>query len=75
MESKGFFEVFDGIKVDEELLELFSDIMVKRIVNNRAKSSIRIYIESNRLIHKSDIYKMEKAVASMFNGRLSVKTI
>ena len=75
MESKGFFEVFDGIKVDEELLELFSDIMVKRIVNNRAKSSIRIYIESNRLIHKSDIYKMEKAVASMFNGRLSVKII
>ncbi len=75
MESKRFFEVFDGIKADEELLELFSDIMVKRIVNNRAKSSIRIYIESNRLIHKSDIYKMEKAVASMFNGRLSVKII
>lgn len=75
MESKRFFKVFDGIKVDEELLELFSDIMVKRIVNNRAKSSIRIYIESNRLIHKSDIYKMEKAVASMFNGRLSVKII
>ena len=75
MESKRFFEVFDGIKVDEELLELFSDIMVKRIVNNRAKSSIRIYIESNRLIHKSDIYKIEKAVASMFNGRLSVKII
>ena len=75
MESKRFFEVFDGIKVDAELLELFSDIMVKRIVNNRAKSSIRIYIESNRLIHKSDIYKIEKAVASMFNGRLSVKII
>lgn len=69
------FEVFDGIKVDAELLELFSDIMVKRIVNNRAKSSIRIYIESNRLIHKSDIYKIEKAVASMFNDRLSVKII
>lgn len=75
MESKRFFEVFDGIKVDAELLELFSDIMVKRIVNNRAKSSIRIYIESNRLIHKSDIYKIEKAVASMFNDRLSVKII
>jgi DNA polymerase III, alpha chain, Gram-positive type len=75
LESKRFFEVFDGIKVDAELLELFSDIMVKRIVNNRAKSSIRIYIESNRLIHKSDIYKIEKAVASMFNDRLSVKII
>ncbi len=73
MESKYFFEVFDGIKTDEKLQELFSDIMVKRIVNNRAKSSIRIYIDSNRLIHKSDIYKMEKAIAVMLRGKAAIK--
>lgn len=75
MEAKSFFEVFDGIKVEEKLSELFSDVLVKRIVNNRAKSSIRIYIESNRLIHKEDVYKMENAIVKLLGGNVTIKII
>lgn len=75
MEPKYFFDVFEGLSVEEKLSELFSDVLVKRIVNNRAKSSIRIYIESNRLIHKSDIYKMEKAIVQLLGGQVSIKII
>lgn len=75
VESKNFFEVFRGLENDVELKELFGNVMVKRIVNNRAKSSIRIYIDSNRIIHKSEIYKMEKSVAALLGGRVQVKII
>lgn len=75
MEPKYFFDVFEGLSVEEKLSELFSDVLVKRIVNNCAKSSIRIYIESNRLIHKSDIYKMEKAIVQLLGGQVSIKII
>lgn len=75
MEQKPFFDVFEGLSVEDDMRELFDDVMIKRIVNNRAKSSIRIYIDSNRIIHKSDIYKMEKSIAKMLGGKVAVKII
>ncbi len=75
MEARNFFEVFRGLEDNGELRELFGDVMVKRVVNNRAKSSIRIYIDSNRLVHKADIYKGEKAVAKLLGGRVQIKII
>jgi DNA polymerase-3 subunit alpha (Gram-positive type) len=75
MEKKYFFDVFEGLNVENEMEELFSDVMIKRIVNNRGKSSIRIYIESNRIIHKSDIYKMENNISKMFGGKVAIKII
>ena len=75
MEAKNFLEVFRGLEDNGELRELFGDVMVKRVVNNRAKSSIRIYIDSNRLIHKADIYKGEKAVGGLLGGRVQIKII
>lgn len=75
MEEKPFFDVFEGLSVENEMRELFDDVMIKRVVNNRAKSSIRIYINSTRIIHKSDIYKMEKSISKMLGGRVSIKII
>lgn len=75
MEARNFLEVFPGLEQNDELKELFGDVMVKRIVNNRAKGSIRIYIDSNRLIHKADVYKGEQAVARMLGGRVAIKII
>lgn len=75
MEQKLFFDVFEGLNVEDEQRELFGDVMIKRIVHNRAKSSIRIYIDSHRIIHKSDIYKMEKSIKKMLGGRADIKII
>lgn len=72
MESKRFFDVFTDIKISEELQELFSDVLIKRIVNNKAKKCIRIYIDCNRLIHKKDIYKMEEAIHNLLGRDLQV---
>lgn len=54
--SKGFFEVFPGLHIAEEFGELLKLVEVSRVTAARDRSSIRIYIESPRLIHKQMIY-------------------
>lgn len=75
MEAKNFFEVFTRFDDNSEIKKIFDGVMVKRIVNNRAKNLIRIYIECNRLIHKDDIYKVENELVKMFSGSTAVKII
>ena len=75
MEAKKFLEVFKCFEENEEMRELFGDVMVKRIASNRSKGFIRVYIESRRLIHKEHIYKAEKEIEKLFMGRMNVKII
>ena len=77
METKNFLEVFQNLELSDELLGLFSEVEVTRIVNNRSKSSIRVYINSYNLIQKDNIYKVEKAIEKLLgvNGQISVKII
>ena len=60
--SKGFFEVFPGLHIAEEFGELLKLVEVSRVTAARDRSSIRIYIESPRLIHKQMIYDLEKGI-------------
>lgn len=57
----------------EELLKL---VDVERVSSTRDRSSIRIYIVSQRLIHKKNIYDLEKGIREqLFPGKkLSIKT-
>ena len=75
MEPKYFFEVFSELKIRDELKKIYDDVLVRRVVNNRNKNLIRIYIESGRLIHKKDIYEMESVIKKMFNNAVSIRII
>ena len=66
MEPKNFLEVFSTLKLNDELAGIFGTVMVKRIVNNRTKNCIRIYINSTRLIQKEAIYEVEKCIEHLF---------
>ena len=75
MEPKYFFEVFSELKIRDELKKIYDDVLVRRVVNNRNKNLIRIYIESGRLIHKKDIYEMDSVIKKMFNNAVSIRII
>ncbi len=62
MENKSFFEVFSGLKLENEVKELFEMVEVKKVTTNHTKSSIRVYIYSQRLIFKNKIYQVEEAI-------------
>ncbi len=76
MEPKNFLEVFSTLQLNDELAGIFGSVMVKRIVNNRTRNCIRVYIESSRLIQKDAIYKVEKCIEKLFARQgVSIKII
>ena len=58
--EKPFLEVFPGLHIADELRELLNLVMVEKVSMTKDRSSIRIYIVSQRLIHKKNIYDLEK---------------
>ena len=75
--SKTFFEVFPSIKVNKELHSLLEEVIVSRVTCNQERTKIRVYLESERWIHKKHIYDLEKKIARQcFEGlNVDVKVI
>ncbi|WP_124067486.1 PolC-type DNA polymerase III [Clostridium sp. E02] len=60
--AKKFLEVFPGLHITDDLQELLNLVDVEKVTSNRDRSSIRIYLNSPRLIHKQNIYGLEKGI-------------
>jgi DNA polymerase-3 subunit alpha (Gram-positive type) len=55
-----FFEVFDGLSnTPKDLENLFLEVNVEKVSVSKSRAEIKIYIQSNRLIHRQSIKKME----------------
>ena len=68
--AKGFLEVFPDLHMTTEMEELLKLVEVDRVSATRDRSSIRIYIVSQRLIHKKNIYDLEKGIRDqLFPGK------
>ncbi len=63
MEKKKFLEVFQNIKLSDELKDIFQFVDIVRITTNSEHTKMRIYIESSRLIEKSAIFKIREELA------------
>ncbi len=73
--SRRFLDVFPDLVIAEELRELLKLAEVERVSSTRDRSMLRIYLASPRLIHKKNIYDLEKGIRDqLFPGRrLTVK--
>ncbi|MBP3818374.1 MAG: PolC-type DNA polymerase III, partial [Butyrivibrio sp.] len=73
--GKKFFEVFPGLKLDDRTQEIMEQTEVVKVSTTRKQDFIRIYISSNALIDKTDIYKTETGIKKqLFNGQdLTIK--
>lgn len=60
--SKPFFEVFPSLKLGGELHDRLEQTCVEKISAPRRKDFLRIYLESNILIQKPDIWKTEEEI-------------
>lgn len=75
--TKRFLEVFPNLHITEELRELLNLVEVEKVTSTRDRSSIRVYLLSPRLIHKQNIYGLEKGIKEQLfpSKQLSVKII
>ena len=60
--AKPFFDVFPQLNIAPQLKELLNLVQVEKVTSTRDRSSLRIYLESPRLIHKGNIYALEKGI-------------
>lgn len=67
---KMFLEVFPDLHITDNLRELLNLVEVEKVTSARDRSSIRVYIDSPRLIHKQNIYALEKGIKEqLFPGK------
>ena len=67
--ERPFFEVFPTLQINEILKNLFAQTMVTKVAITRAKDFLRVYLFSEKLIHKKYIYEIEEAIRTqLFKG-------
>lgn len=64
--TKMFFDVFPTLEVNGDMKKLLSETEVTRVGMNHEKDHIRIYLNGTRLIHKKNIYQLEKTYMIRF---------
>ncbi len=60
--SNAFFEVFKTLKLDGKIHDLMEQARVERVSITKKKDYLRVYLESDRLIEKEDIWNVEKQI-------------
>lgn len=75
--QKPFLEVFPTLDLEDEVQSLIEFVQVSRVTMNRERDFIRVYLESEKLIHKKYIYKIEQAIKDQLfsDVRMTVKII
>ena len=75
--TKMFFDVFPTLEVNGDMKKLLSETEVTKVGMNHEKDHIRIYLNGTRLIHKKNIYQLEKNIHDQIfkNRHMDVKSL
>ncbi|WP_034588470.1 PolC-type DNA polymerase III N-terminal domain-containing protein, partial [Enterocloster asparagiformis] len=75
--AKPFFEVFPELKITDQLRGLLNLVQVEKVTSTRDRSQIRVYLKSPRLIHKKNIYDLEKGIKDQLfpDKQLEIKVL
>ena len=67
---KMFFDVFPTLDVSAEMKKLLTEVEVTKVGMNHEQTKLRVYLLGTHLIHKKNIYTLEKAIADqIFKGK------
>ena len=66
MEEKKFFDVFATLTLTGERQKLFEKVRIRRVSSNKDRTLITVYIVSDYLIQKEDIYFVERNTKTVF---------
>ena len=60
--AKGFFEVFPTLKLNSKLHDLMEQTTVDRVSSTSKRDFLRIYLSSDKLIQKQQIWEVEETI-------------
>ena len=64
--AKAFFEVFPNLEISGQAQALFEQVTVTKVTVTSVRDRMRVYISSEKLIHKKYIYAVERAIKEQF---------
>ena len=70
--SKTFFQVFPTLEVEKRIKRLLENTKVERVTSNRARDFLRIYLVSDYLVQKPDLWEVEKLIQKQLFPNLSM---
>ncbi len=73
--EKRFFEAFPNLTLTGTHKDLFEQVVVEKVTATKRKDFLRIYIRSERLIEKENIYAVENEIKKQFfpNDNIVIK--
>ena len=71
--EKMFAEVFPPLPVEQGLADLLEQVRVEKVTSNRAKNNIRVYLVSKKLIHKEQLFQLERLLKRQLFGNSPVE--
>ena len=71
--TKMFAEVFPPLDLEQGLLDLLGQVRVEKVTSHRAKNFIRVYLVSGKLIHKEQLFHLERVLKKQLFGRTEVE--
>ena len=73
--EKKFLEAFPNLQLNGTVKDLFEQVVVEKITTTKRKDFLRIYIRSERLIEKEQVYEVEKEIKKQFfaNDNIVIK--
>ncbi|MCI8596835.1 MAG: PolC-type DNA polymerase III [Lachnospiraceae bacterium] len=66
--EKMFEEVFPPLHMDQSLTDLLGQVRVEKVTTNRARNFIRVYLVSGKLIHKEQLFHLERTLKKQLFG-------
>lgn len=70
--GKKFFDVFPTLKLDTGLKDLYGQVTVEKVSSTKRKDFLRVYISSDRLIQKEDVFRVEGEIKRQFFPNISM---
>lgn len=58
--EKLFFDVFPSLEISENIQSLFAQVTVPKVSVTSAKDFMRVYLKSEKLIHKNILTKWSR---------------
>ena len=73
--EKKFFEAFPNLTLTGTHRDLFEQVVVERVTATKRKDLLRVYIRSERLIEKENIYAVENEIKKQFFQHILSKSL
>ncbi|MDE7239792.1 MAG: PHP domain-containing protein, partial [Lachnospiraceae bacterium] len=70
--AKSFFEVFPSLKLNQTVSARFEPVLVERVSTTRNKDMLRVYLFSERLLQKEDIFYAEQEIKKQLFSRANM---